>query len=214
MSELTAEPWNQPVPDAASVTHFVPGPGVQRLDVTVDLGRLRASLDHVLARLDYDTTYGEWGFGVLPVTRRPGTEGRDVADLSGRFWIRPDDSYDEVARDPIVDEHAYSELVPEFTGTYVAEVVEQLRSVASIGRVRINLKQPFNANSWHRDPEPRLHVPIHTNPGCLFVLNHHSTHLPADGSVYFTDTRGYHTALNGGDSARVHLVAAVLGSPS
>jgi hypothetical protein len=27
--------------------------------------------------------------------------------------------------------------------------------------------------------------------------------------VYFTDTRGYHTALNGGLMERVHLVAAV-----
>ncbi len=213
MSDVTAAPWESPAPDATSVTEFVAGPGVRRLDVSIDLARLRASLDQVLDRLDYDTTYGEWGFGVLPVTRRPGTAGREAVDLSGRFWIRPDDRYEEIARDPLVDEHAYSELVPEFGDTYIAEVVELLRSVTTIGRVRINLKQPFNANSWHRDPEPRIHVPIHTNPGCLFVVNHHCTHLPADGSVYFTDTRAYHTALNGGDTPRVHLVAAVLGSP-
>ena len=212
--DIAAAPWEDPPPDASTVTDFVAGPGVQRLDLAVDVDRLRTSLDEVLGALDYDTTYGEWGFGVLPVTRRPGTDGRDVVDLSGRFWIRPDDSYDEIARDPVVDEHAYRELVPEFAGTYIAEVVDALRAVASIGRIRINLKQPFNANSWHRDPEPRIHVPIHTNPGCLFVVNHHCTHLPVDGSVYFTDTRGYHTALNGGDTPRVHLVAAVLGDPS
>lgn len=208
-----AELWRRPAPDTATVTDFVPGPGIERLDLTIDIGRLRSSLDDVLEHLAYDTTYGEWGFGVLPVTRRPGTEGRDPVDVSGRFWIRPDRSYEEVARDPIVDEHAYSELVPEFANTYIAEVVDRLRSVAAIGRVRINLKQPFNANSWHRDPEPRIHVPIHSNPGCLFIVNHHCTHLPADGSIYFTDTRGYHTALNGGDAPRVHLVAAVLGPP-
>ncbi|MEM7094633.1 MAG: aspartyl/asparaginyl beta-hydroxylase domain-containing protein [Actinomycetota bacterium] len=204
-------PWGAPPPDASTVPEFVSGPGVQRLDIKVDIDRIRESLDDVLERLDYDTTYGEWGFGVLPVTRRPGTEGRDPVDLSGRFWIRGDDRYLEEPRDPIVDEHRYSELVPEFVDTYIAQVVEALRSIARIGRVRINLKDPFNANSWHRDPEPRIHVPIHTNPGCLFIVNHHSTHLPADGSVYFTDTRGYHTALNGGDTPRVHLVAAVLG---
>ena len=214
MTDTASTPWSSPPPDAAHVTDFVAGPGVQRLAIPVDVAQLRASLDEVLARLDYDETYGEWGFGVLPVTRRPGTEGRDAVDLSGRFWIRPDDTYNEIARDPVVDEHGYSELVPEFEDTYIAEVVAELRAVATIGRVRINLKQPFNTNSWHRDPEPRLHVPIHTNPGCLFVVNHHCTHLPADGSVYFTDTRGYHTALNGGDTPRVHLVAAVLGDPS
>ena len=165
----------------------------------------------MLQRLDFDDTHGEWGFGVLPVTRRPGTDGREPVDLSGRFWIRPDDSYVEIPREELVDEDAYTELVPEFAGTYIEEVVDRLRRVVGIGRVRINLKQPFNANSWHRDPEPRLHIPIHTNPGCLFVVNHHCTHLPADGSVYFTDTRSYHTALNGGDTPRVHLVAAITG---
>jgi len=174
------------------------------------MAALRESLDDVLGRLSYDDTYGEWGFGVLPVTRRPGTDGRDQVDLSGRFWIRPDETYEEVPRDDVVDETAYTELVPEFEGTYFEQLLDDLRSVTAIGRVRINLKRPFNANSWHRDPEPRIHVPIHTNPGCLFVVNHHCTHLPADGSVYFTDTRGYHTALNGGDTPRVHLVAAVL----
>jgi len=48
-----------------------------------------------------------------------------------------------------------------------------------------------------------------TNPGSLFIVNHHCTHLPADGSVYFTDTRGYHTALNGGPDPWVHIVAAI-----
>ena len=75
--------------------------------------------------------------------------------------------------------------------------------------MRVLLKAPFNCNSCHRDPEPRLHIPVTPNPGALFVVNDHVTHLPADGSVYFTDTRGYHTALNGGDQSRIHLVAAL-----
>jgi len=205
------EPWRLPPPDHSDVATFVAGPGIVRLDdVAVDIGELRSALELVLSRTSYDGTFGDDGFGVLPVTRRPGTTGRDLVDLSGRFWLRPDDSYDEVARDDIVDEASYSELDPAFAGTYFETVLEVLTSVASIGRVRVNLKAPFNCNSWHRDPEPRLHIPITTNPGCLFVVNHHCTHLPADGSVYFTDTRGYHTAMNGGDHPRVHLVAAVL----
>ncbi len=88
-----------------------------------------------------------------------------------------------------------------------------LRSWAPIGRVRLLGKDPYNCNSWHRDPEPRLHLPIIANPGSLFVVNHHVTHLPADGSVYFTDTRSYHTALNGGGDRRVSIVAAVAIAP-
>lgn len=194
------------------VTAFAGSDQIVRLDApTFDIAALRNGLDEVLARIGYDDTYADAGFGVLPVTRRPGTTGREPVDLSGRFWIRGDDRYVEEPRDPLVDEQHYAELVPEFEGTYFEHVLAELRQVATIGRVRLNLKQPFNANSWHRDPEPRLHVPIHTNPGCLFIVNHHCTHLPADGSTYFTDTRSYHTALNGGDTPRVHLVAAALG---
>ena len=82
-------------------------------------------------------------------------------------------------------------------------------AVVRLGRVRILSKGLYNCNSWHRDPEPRLHIPVITNPGSLFVVNNHCTHLPADGSVYFTDTRNYHTALNGGLYHRVHIVAAL-----
>ena len=42
-----------------------------------------------------------------------------------------------------------------------------------------------------------------------FFVNHPVTHLPADGSVYFTVTRAYLTALNGGESNRVHIVAVL-----
>ena len=66
----------------------------------------------------------------------------------------------------------------------------------------------YNCNSRHRDPGPQLHIPIVTNPGSLLVVNHHVTHLTADGSVYFTDTRGYHTALNSGEIARPYLCCA------
>lgn len=197
--------------ESAGVERFVPGPGIGRVEgLQFDVSRLVSDLESIVALVGYDETFAEWGFGVLPVTRRPGTSGQEVVDLSGRFWTRPDDSYLEVERDELVDEAAYTEISPAFAGSYFEEVVEALRARVAIGRVRVNLKQPYNANSWHRDPEPRLHIPVVTNPGSVFVLNNHATHLPADGSVYFTDTRGYHSAFNGGETARVHLVAAVL----
>ena len=38
-----------------------------------------------------------------------------------------------------------------------------------------------------RDPEPRLHIPIITNPGCLMVRKNAVKHMPADGSVWITN---------------------------
>ena len=127
----------------------------------------------------------------------------------GRYYTRVDDSYEEIAKDELVDESLFSELVDIFKGTYFETIYKELTARYPIGRVRILEKDSYNCNSWHRDPEPRIHIPIYTNPGSLFIVNHHCTHLPADGSVYFTDTRGYHTALNGGEHPRTHLVATL-----
>lgn len=200
--------WLSEYPDTDSVANFVPGPGIQKLELRFDIEKLRAALHHALERTAFKGDL-EKGFGAFSLTRRPGAETESPNDLSGRFYTRVDESYQEVSREDIVDEHAFSELVPAFKGTYFEKLHQELVKRFPIGRMRVLSKGTYNCNSWHRDPEPRLHIPIITNPGALFIVNHHVTHLPADGSVYFTDTRGYHTALNGGESHRVHVVAAL-----
>ncbi|TQV76130.1 aspartyl/asparaginyl beta-hydroxylase domain-containing protein [Denitrobaculum tricleocarpae] len=200
--------WLAQPPDTRSVANFLPGPGIQKLDLRFDIAKLRAALNEALQRTAFKGDLDK-GFGAFSLTRRPGVEVETSNDLSGRFYTRVDESYEEVSREDIVDEHAFSEFVPAFKGSYFEFLHQELVKRFPIGRMRVLSKGTYNCNSWHRDPEPRLHIPIITNPGALFIVNHHVTHLPADGSVYFTDTRGYHTALNGGESQRVHVVAAL-----
>ena len=126
------------------------------------------------------------------------------------YWTKPDQSGTEVTRDIEIDESAYTELVPEFKDTYFEEVYKILSSKFKLGRTRILLKKPRSTLSWHRDPEPRLHIPITTNPGCLMVIDNIAKHMPADGSVWVTNNTKYHNAFNGGEKDRVHLVACVL----
>ena len=85
-----------------------------------------------------------------------------------------------------------------------------ISSKYKLGRVRILLKEPRSTLSWHRDPEPRLHIPIYTNPGAIMVIDKRAEHMPADGSVWVTNNIKYHNAFNGGEENRVHLVACVL----
>jgi hypothetical protein len=195
-------------PDTTSVAQFKPGPGIVKLDTRFDIDRLREALAECLSITQFKGDLAA-GFGAFSLTRRPGVTVETANDLSGLFHTRVDDTYEEVEREELVDEFAFTELVPTFANTYFKEVWETLSDIAPIGRMRVLSKGLYNCNSWHRDPEPRLHIPIISNPGSLFVVNHHVTHLPADGSVYFTDTRGYHTALNGGETNRVHIVAAL-----
>jgi len=119
------------------------------------------------------------------------------------------ESYEEFQREGIVEERRFREFVPEYAHTYLKVVYDELCRHMMIGRMRLLKKKPFDANSWHRDPEARIHIPIITNPGSIMMINNHCTHMPADGYVYFTDTRGYHMAVNGGEQDRVHLVATL-----
>jgi len=62
--------------------------------------------------------------------------------------------------------------------------------------------------SWHRDPEPRLHVPIVTNIGAKMVIEDEVKHLPV-GRAWYTNTIFYHSQFNGGEEDRVHLVTSI-----
>ena len=198
-------------PDTEAVRGFVPCPGVVRLGRFFDPERLREACDEVLSR----ESWSEGGISggkvsAVSLTQVPGEADSRAGDsLVGRYWTRPDSTYEEVPRKEPVDEARFSEFVERFRDTYFHEVWRTLSRMARIGRMRLLLKDPRTTTSWHRDPEPRLHVPIRTNPGALMLLNNSLTHLPADGSVYFTDTRGYHCAMNGGEEPRVHIVAAL-----
>lgn len=194
-------------PDTRRVAQFIPGPGFLRLPIRFDIEKLREAVTDVVKSSSYD---GQ-GLYAIPLTRRPADPSSATGqnNLSGLYWIRPDESYEEFQREGIVEERKFREFIPKYAHTYLKEVYDELCRHMMIGRMRLLKKKPFDANSWHRDPEARIHIPIFTNPGSIMMINNHCTHMPADGYVYFTDTRGYHMAVNGGERDRVHLVATL-----
>ena len=178
-----------------------------------DVSRLKQDLEKVLERKRFQTP-GITHFGAIPLNRIPNDqtsiEGNNVR---GKYWTIADESGKEVSRDIDIDESKYTELVPEFKDTYFKEVYETLKSKFKLGRVRLLLKEPRSTLSWHKDPEPRLHIPIITNKGCMMVIENVAKHMPADGSVTITNNTKFHNFFNGGEQARVHLVACVLEDP-
>ena len=178
-----------------------------------DISRLKQDLEKVLERKKFKTP-GVTHFGAIPLNRIPNDqtsiEGNNVR---GKYWTIADESGKEVSRDIDIDESKYTELVPEFEDTYFKEVYETLKSKFKLGRVRLLLKEPRSTLSWHKDPEPRLHLPIVTNKGCMMVIENVAKHMPADGSVTITNNTKFHNFFNGGEQARIHLVACVLEDP-
>ena len=179
-------------------------------DLKFDISKLRKDLDKVLEKKKFKSP-GITHFGAISLNRVPNDESSvEGNNVRGKYWTIADETGKEVSRDIDIDESKYTELVPEFENTYFEEVYETLKKKYKLGRVRLLLKEPRSTLSWHRDPEPRLHIPIITNPGCIMVIDNVAKHMPADGSVWITNNKKYHTAFNGGEENRIHLVSCVL----
>jgi hypothetical protein len=180
-------------------------------DIKFDIVKLQEAYKKLLKTKEFNNVDGISHFGAICLNRIPGEPDSIKGNKArGLYWTKPNQSGNEVSRDVNVDESAYTELVPEFQNTYFEEVYKILSSKYKLGRTRILLKEPRSTLSWHRDPEPRLHIPITTNPGCLMVIDNVAKHMPADGSVWVTNNTKYHNAFNGGEEDRVHLVACIL----
>ena len=183
----------------------------QKQNITFDILKLQEAYRQIITTKKFDDGGGISHFGAICLTRKPGDpESVKGSKARGIYWTKPDKSGAEVSRDIKIDESEYSEFIPDYENTYFKEVFDVISSKYKLGRVRILLKEPRSTLSWHRDPEPRLHIPIITNPGCLMVIDNVAKHMPADGSVWITNNTKYHNAFNGGEENRIHLVACVL----
>tara|TARA_B100001059_G_C17798155_1_gene564420 strand:- start:500 stop:1102 length:603 start_codon:yes stop_codon:yes gene_type:complete len=182
-------------------------------DLKFDVSKLKTDLKKVLEKRNF-LSPGISHFGAIPLNQIPNDENSIKGNnIRGQYWTIPDDSGKEVSRDIPIDESKYTEVVSEFKNTYYEEVYNILSKKFKLGRVRILLKEPRSTLSWHKDPEPRLHIPIITNLGCSMVIENVAKHLPADGTVTITNNTKYHNFFNGGEQDRIHLVACVLEDP-
>ena len=182
-------------------------------ELKFDISKLRSDLDSILENKKFNSP-GVTHFGAISLNQIPNDESSIKGNnIRGKYWTIADETGKEVSRDIDIDESKYTQLVPEFNNTYFSEVYEVLSKRFKLGRVRLLLKEPRSTLSWHKDPECRLHIPIVTNAGCSMVIENVAKHLPADGSVWITNNTKYHNFFNGGEQARVHLVACVLDSP-
>lgn len=180
-------------------------------DLRFDIDRLRTALTEVDSRVARQSPLGERDINAICLTQIPGDPNSITGgNVRGLFWTRPDSTYQEVQREEPIDEAKYSEFVKLFEDTYFKEVYDRLCEKYQIGRIRLLWKLPRTTLSWHRDPEPRIHIPIVTNFGARMCVDTVVHHMPADGHVWITNNTRYHNAFNGGEEDRVHLVATVL----
>ncbi len=144
----------------------------KQLDIKFDINKLQDAYKEVIKIKNFESPEEVTNFGAISLTQIPGDPDSIKGHKArGVFWTKPDASGKEVSRDISIEEEKYSEFIDDFKNTYFKEVFDSLSKKYKLGRVRILLKQPRSTLSWHRDPEPRLHIPIITNPGCIMVID-------------------------------------------
>ena len=104
------------------------------------------------------------------------------------------------------DEHLYTFINKELAGSKLADLIKKYKAF----RTRIMILPPRQCYSIHADPTPRLHIPIITNKQSWMIWPHlNICENMRLGKIYWTDTTKHHSFLNGGETARVHIVMGV-----
>ena len=176
-----------------------------------NIKKLKQAFNQVLKIKEFDNAGGVvTNISSISLNRIKGDNQSTEGKYSwGRYWTIPDNNGQEVERADAIDEEQFNEFVPEYNDTYFKYVYDKLSKIYKLGRTRVLKKEPRSTLSWHKDPEPRLHIPIITNYGCRMVIDDRAYHMPADGSVYLTNTTKYHNFFNGGEEDRIHIVATL-----
>lgn len=110
------------------------------------------------------------------------------------------------------NELQWDKLHPDLIGTWWEEFFTNLPF--KLYRARLMTMHPRTCYSIHVDDTPRIHIAIKTHKQARFIFTNPPVlkHIPADGHLWWVDTREEHTALNGSLEARIHLVAVLVNS--
>ena len=111
----------------------------------------------------------------------------------------------------------WTEYIDMFKHLYTVRVAGKLlEEIAAkyngkIGRLRYMVMDPKTCLTYHTDPYDvmRLHIPIITSDGAMFINDRQVDVMDQVGSVYKFNSTVKHTAVNASRERRVHLVASV-----
>jgi len=102
-------------------------------------------------------------------------------------------------------EQDFNIIHENFKNTELGRIIKDFNLVRS----RLMLLKGKTNYTIHKDISCRLHIPIDTNPDCLFYFPDHNEHFYLEeGKVYKVNTTEKHTMINGGTD-RVHLIGCL-----
>ena len=104
------------------------------------------------------------------------------------------------------DEKKYQYINPSIENSEISKIIKKYQGF----RARIMIMNSRKCYSIHKDPTPRIHIPLITNDQCWMIwpFDSHCVRL-MPGFVYYTDTTKNHTFINGSLVDRIHIVICV-----
>ena len=183
---------------------------VDRLDWTYDVQKL------VLAYYSMDIPWSRKGSIAITCSREE-LDGKLMDAVHGGATERSIFNGEVVRKD-----EWYDQFIPYFEKhPAIQNVWEDMNQrLGKVFRMRFMRMEPMEALSFHTDATVRYHIPLITNTNCFFFIDEGLHvwdpnpkvegmgvyHLPADGGVFRVNTKERHTAYNGGNQSRMHLV--------
>jgi hypothetical protein len=101
---------------------------------------------------------------------------------------------------------------PEATALFAGLSTVLMRG--AVGKVMLVELAPGGSLAWHKDEgayaqaHMRFHLPLVTNPMAFLLAGGEQAHVPV-GALTFFDTSVLHSAINLGETPRVHLIVDV-----
>jgi len=174
---------------------------IAEVNFNFDTKKLKEDLDYIVSRYGW----GDLNQISLRHTGKFSTVAEQVREGCGSL-------YDRDSKLLVGQESDYTYTCEFVNNLYIGKVLQVIEHFASnkIGRARFMLLPSKTCYSWHKDlDERRYHVPIVTNPQCMFVTEGDQVlKMPKEGQLYTLTSNVWHTALNASWKDRIHLVVS------
>jgi hypothetical protein len=163
---------------------------VEEIYYQVDIDRLKRHMSLIQSNPLY------WRFSGLSIQHRPGI-------------FSPWDQIDGLESLRLYEncmEKDFNVVQKSFKNTEFEKIINDFNLVRS----RIMWLKGTKCYSIHQDSSWRLHIPIKTNPDCLFYFPDHKEHFHLkEGKTYKVNTTERHTFINTDVNDRIHFIGCI-----
>lgn len=165
---------------------------VKEIDYNIDIVQLRKIVETYIYT---DLAFRMEGFSMQHRLNVP--DPWTLVDGLERLQLYPKDTI----------EQDFKYLNQLFKNTIIEKIVCDLK----LFRTRAMIKEPKTCYTFHRDQTWRIHIPIITNPQCVFYFPDHNEQFHLEESrIYAVNTKEVHTFINGSNKSRIHFVGCII----